>query len=207
MAQELIFIRHGQTEWNVAGRLQGRGDSPLTALGQAQARAHLPWLLDLAPGSIVSSPLSRARRTAAILAEGLGLEVELDDRLMERAMGRFEGWTLAEIDAAAPAEASRRLRDPWHYRAPGGENYLDLYARVAPLLRDLKRRPQQRIVVVSHGTLARALLGSLLDLDRDTVLRLRHPNALAYQVVLGEGRSTVRRWQDGQAASGLLLTG
>lgn len=205
MVRELIFVRHGQTEWNLARRLQGRGDSPLTALGRQQARAHASWLAEYRPERIIASPLGRAEATARMLADPLGLVVEIEPRLAERCMGRFEGWTLDEVSAAAPEEARARVADPWSYRAEGGENYDDLLARVEPLLDELLAQTARRLVLVSHGTLIRPLLGRLLGLDRQTMLRLRQPNGLLYQVKLGGEAPEVMRWEQGRPAPGLLL--
>lgn len=205
VARELIFIRHGQTEWNVAGRLQGRGDSPLTSLGRRQARVHATWLAGHRPDQIVASPLGRAQATARILADALDLPVEIEPRLEERCMGRFEGWTLDEVSAAAPAEADARIADPWRYRAPGGENYDDMVARVDPLLEELLAWTAHRVVLVSHGTLVRPLLGRLLGLDQEIMLRLRQPNQVVYQVRLDAAGPEVIRWEDGQSAPGLLF--
>ncbi|TVS16515.1 MAG: histidine phosphatase family protein [Gammaproteobacteria bacterium] len=203
--RELIFLRHGQTEWNADGRLQGRGDSPLTPLGRSQVEAHLDWLASRRPQRLLTSPLGRARATAAILADTLGLEVETDPRLMERSMGGFEGWTLAEIEAASPDDISARARDPWNYRAPGGENYDDMSDRVRPLVDDLLASPPERVVVVSHGTLVRALLCQVLELDRDTTLRLHQPNAIGYVVRLSNGAPEILRFGGNRIESGLLL--
>lgn len=207
VAREVIFVRHGQTEWNVAGRLQGRGDSPLTELGRHQARAHAGWLMGLGPDRILASPLGRAQATAKILADALGLAVEIEPRLEERCMGRFEGWTLDEVGAAAPDEASARIRDPWRYRAPGGENYDDMLERVEPLLDELSAQESGRVVLVSHGTLVRPLLGRLLGLEQEAILRLRQPNAVAYQVKLDGVTPEVLRWEDGRPSPGLLFYG
>ncbi|MCC5871989.1 MAG: histidine phosphatase family protein [Gammaproteobacteria bacterium] len=206
MVRELIFIRHGETEWNVSGRLQGRADSPLTDVGRRQVRAHLSWLLELRPELIVTSPLGRTQATAKILADALGLEVEIDPRLAERSMGRFEGFTLDEVTATDPEESDRRIQDPWGYRAPLGENYDDMVERVTPLVDRLVDHPARRIVVVSHGTLVRVLLGCLLGLERETLLRVRQPNAVAYQVRLDTAGSDVVRWEGGCASPGLLLS-
>ncbi len=206
MVRELIFIRHGQTEWNASGRLQGRADSPLTDLGRLQVQAHLSWLAPVKPDLIVASPLGRTQATAKILADALQLGVEVDPRLEERCMGQYEGWTLEEVSAVAPEEADRRDADPWNYRAPGGENYDDMVERVAPLVDELIARPANRIVVVSHGTLVRPLLGRLLSLEQQTMLRLRQPNAVAYQVRLDPAPHEVVRWEDGRSAPGLLLS-
>jgi broad specificity phosphatase PhoE len=202
VSRELILVRHGQTEWNVARRLQGHGDSPLTALGRRQAAGHLDWLRAAPPEAILTSPLGRARDTAAILGDGLGLVPEVDEALRERALGRFEGWTLDEIRAAHPDEHARREADPWHWRPAGGEHYPDLDARVAPLLARLAGHPARRLLIVSHGTLARPLLRGLLGLDPPTTLAVLVPNDLAYEVDLAGGR--VRHHRDGRATAGLL---
>ncbi len=203
--RELIFLRHGQTEWNAEGRLQGRGDSPLTPLGRSQVESHLNWLVSRRPMRLLASPLGRTRATAAILADALGLQVETDPRLVERSMGHFEGWKLAEIEVARPDDMSARLRDPWNYRAPGGENYDDMIARVRPLVDELLASPAASVVVVSHGTLVRALLCQVLDLDRDTTLRLHQPNAIGYVVRLGNGAPEILRCDGSSIESGLLL--
>lgn len=205
MIADLIFVRHGQTEWNVAGRLQGHGDSPLTALGRRQVAAHLPWLRTLQPRGILASPLGRTRATAAILAADLGLDVAFDEDLRERAMGRFEGRTLPEIETADPASHHLRVTDPWHWRPPGGENYDDLLVRTAPLVERL-RTAAGPLVVVSHGTLVRPLLAGLLALDAATTLRILAPNDLAYRVVLPPaGAPRVSRRHGGIVSDGLLL--
>jgi broad specificity phosphatase PhoE len=202
VSRELILVRHGQTEWNVARRLQGHGDSPLTDLGRRQVAAHLDWLRRVPPDAILASPLGRTRATAAILAEGLGLAPAFDEALRERSLGRFEGWTLEEIRAAHPEAHAAREADPWHWRPEGGEHYPDLDARVAPLLARLRAHPARRLLIVSHGTLARPLLRGLLGLDPATTLAVLAPNDLAYEIDVRTGH--VRHHRDGRATEGLL---
>ncbi len=204
--EELIFVRHGQTEWNVEGRFQGRGDSPLTPLGHQQVAAHLRWLPTRRPERLLASPLGRARATAELLAAELGLKVETDERLMERSMGRFEGWTLAEVATREPEHNQARGEDPWAHRPPGGENYDDLLGRVSPLVDELLAATERSILVVSHGTLGRVLLGSVLELDAATMLRTRLPNSVAYVVRLDGRAATVLRFDDGMGPEqGLLM--
>jgi broad specificity phosphatase PhoE len=206
LARELILVRHGQTEWNLEGRLQGTGDSPLTEVGRAQASGHLDWLRIRPPDHLLASPLGRTRATAAILAGGLGLVPEFDPALRERCMGHFEGWTLEEIRRAHPGEHARRQADPWSWRPPGGENYPDLLARTAPLVERLRAHPAQRLLVVSHGTLARPLLGRLLGLEPDTMLVVMVPNDLAYRVDLGAAQGPrASHVRAGVEQPGLLL--
>jgi probable phosphoglycerate mutase len=184
------------------------GDSPLTEAGRAQVRGHLDWLQTRPPDHLLASPLGRTRATAAILAQGLGLVPQFDPALRERCMGCFEGWTLEEIRRAHPDEHARREAEPWSWRPPGGENYPDLLARTAPLVEQLRTHPAECLLVVSHGTLARPLLGRLLGLEPATMLVLMAPNDLAYRVDLtpaeGPRASHVR---GGVEHPGLLLRG
>jgi broad specificity phosphatase PhoE len=118
----------------------------LTPTGTAQARAHLAWLREHPPARLVTSPLGRARATAAIIGDGLGLTPEPDQALAERCMGIYEGWTLEEIAAAHPREYAARNADLWAWRPPQGENYDDLVARTAPIATRLAAQPEARIV-------------------------------------------------------------
>src|SRR5690554_3316332 len=99
----IAFIRHGQTDWNAALKMQGTSDIPLNETGRQQARDAVNVLADAGWEVIVSSPLSRARETAQIVADGLGIALGRSyDLLVERAYGEGEGLTLAEIDARWP---------------------------------------------------------------------------------------------------------
>jgi broad specificity phosphatase PhoE len=96
-ARSFLFLRHGQTDWNAQGRIQGRTDTDLNETGLAQARAAAQRLMGRGIQRIVSSPLKRALRTAEIVATALALPIELDEHLMERAFGGFEGRLFAEV--------------------------------------------------------------------------------------------------------------
>ena len=167
----IYFIRHGQTDWNAEGRLQGGRDTDLNAQGEAQAAAAAERLAGLAGPSLagadfVASPLKRTRRTMEIVRATLGLDAEAyrtDPRLREIGFGNWEGSTWAEIRRRDPAGAAGRDRDRWHHRPPGlgGESYAALVERVGPLLAGLERDT----VVVAHGGVARAALVALGHLD------------------------------------------
>jgi broad specificity phosphatase PhoE len=103
MARFLYLARHGETDWNVAGRWQGHTDIPLNETGRAQARALVPVLRAVGVGAAVSSDLSRASETAGIAAAGLGVAVAYSDAgLRERSFGVFEGLTREECAARHP---------------------------------------------------------------------------------------------------------
>lgn len=167
----IYFIRHGQTDWNAAGRLQGRKDVPLNAIGLRQAAAVSERLGNLAGSALeeadfLASPLMRARRTMEIVRSGLGLAAEdyrSDPRLQEIAFGAWEGLTWAEIRRRDPAGAAARDRNRWSYCpvGDGAESYAMLTQRVAPVLEALTRST----VVVAHGGVARAMLVARNHLD------------------------------------------
>lgn len=167
----IYFIRHGQTDWNAEGRLQGGRDTDLNAQGELQAAAVAQRLAaaagpKLADADFVASPLKRTRRTMEILRSTLGLPPDAyraDARLREIGFGSWEGSTWAEIRRRDPAGAAGRDRDRWHHRPPGtgGESYAALVERVGPLLADLERDT----VIVAHGGVARAALVALGHLD------------------------------------------
>lgn len=145
---DLILVRHGETEWNRLGRVQGRTDVPLNDVGRDQARATARRLAGDRFDAVVASPLSRAAETAQIIAEGLGLgPVELVDDLVERNYGEAEGMTGEDIDKR------------WGGKLEAQESREEIIARVKPALLALAdRHPGQRVLVVSHG----GVIGSLI---------------------------------------------
>jgi broad specificity phosphatase PhoE len=165
MAGPLYFVRHGETDWNREGRLQGQRDVELNAAGRRQAAACGAILGDLLrrigrrPDAFVyvSSPLSRARETMALMRERLGLDPapnQIDLRLQELSFGDWEGATIAEIRARDPAAIAARERDKWSFEPPHGESYARLAERVGAWYASLK----QDTVAVAHGGTARALM-------------------------------------------------
>lgn len=167
----VYFIRHGQTDWNAQGRLQGHRDIDLNATGFEQAAAAAERLARVAGESLggaefVASPLTRARRTMETLRRHLDLPAEdyrVDARLMEIGFGSWEGSTWAEIRRRDPGGAQARDRDRWGFLPPGAgaESYAMLTHRVAEAAAGFG----PTTVVVGHGGTARALLVALGLLD------------------------------------------
>jgi broad specificity phosphatase PhoE len=146
----ITFLRHGPTEWNAQGRVQGHTDIPLSDEGLAKMRRLRP---PFAASRIFSSPLQRARQTA----EALGLENPvLDARLMEQNWGRWEGLTRAEILARDGDDAFIRAGMAASFHPPGGESITALHDRVAEFLRDAARQEGDAIVVAHLGVLRAA---------------------------------------------------
>lgn len=151
-ATRLIAIRHGQTAWNVALRIQGQLDIPLDEHGRWQAGRVAQALADEGVDAIYSSDLERAAGTAAAVARATGAALATDVALRERAFGEFEGLTFAEIEQRWPEAAARwRRRDP-DFGPGGGETLSSFYARsVAAAERLAARHPGQTVVLVAHG--------------------------------------------------------
>lgn len=161
----LYYVRHGETDFNRQGRLQGRRDTPLNARGRQQAAECGVLLRDLFARDhrkaqdfkYVSSPLERARETMEILRAALGLQVhdyEIDARLIEIAYGEWEGLTLQEIEMRNASVLSARERDKWDFAPPGGESYRELADRIGSWYSSLTADT----VVAAHGGGVRALM-------------------------------------------------
>ena len=176
----IYLVRHGETEWNRAGRMQGHLDSPLTPRGEAQARAVGETLRELIDGDgfdIVASPLGRTRATAALIAEALGVgspgAIATDRRLKEMLWGEWDGLTRSEIEARNPGALARRRDDNWNHLPPGGESWAVTALRVASFLADMDSdRP---LIVVSHGGTGRVIRGLYGGLPPDQILALEQP--------------------------------
>lgn len=164
----LYYIRHGQTDWNAEGRLQGQHDIPLNKVGRAQAVHCGIVLRDLLtrdgrkPDDFEyhASPLGRARVTMELMRAELALDphhYRTDARLMEMSFGRWEGFTYGELRAHESTALAARQDDKWNFALPGGESYGQLRQRVGAWYETVTRDS----VVSAHGGVARALIAHL----------------------------------------------
>lgn len=165
---ELALIRHGQTDWNLAERVQGRTDVPLNATGREQARraAQLLAAADEEWDLVVSSPLSRAHETAAIIAEALGVRLgDAHDGLIEQDFGEAEGTLVADLTTRWP---SREF--------PGGELDGDVGVRGVRAITDLSDALEgaRRVLAVSHGSFIRSTIANASGLAFQQVPRLEN---------------------------------
>ena len=164
----VFYIRHGETDWNVTGRLQGRHDVPLNARGRTQAM-HCGEILrelfardgcNVAELDFVSSPLGRARTTMELARAPLGLPADgyrIEPQLAEIAFGEWEGFTIAQLHSRDPQRIAAREQDKWHFVPPGGESYQAVSLRMREWYEGLARDT----VAVAHGGTARGLLACL----------------------------------------------
>jgi broad specificity phosphatase PhoE len=165
------LVRHGESVSNLEGRVQGQEDVELSDLGRAQARQVAAWSsrLSAAPtgrtvtiGEIWSSPLRRAHETATAIAAALGLPVMVEEELCELHAGIFQGHLWADLETTFPDEVAQWRSGDVHYRIPGGESRAQLAARGRAALEMLAARDTPGMIVVAHGGVLTAALGSML---------------------------------------------
>lgn len=192
-APPFLFIRHGETDWNAEGRLQGQLDIPLNATGRAQAAEagrRAAELLrkrgrDPAAAPFTASPLGRTRDTVERARVAMGLPAEgyaIDDRLKEFTFGAWEGLTWKELAVRDRPRLTARRRDKWGFVPPGGESYAMLAERVRPWLDTVA----EDAVAVSHGGVARVLMVMLTGLSPEAAAETEVLQGRV--LVFGDGR-------------------
>ncbi|MCS0502217.1 histidine phosphatase family protein [Ancylobacter mangrovi] len=189
MKPRIYLVRHGETDWNLAGRLQGNQDIPLNDLGREQAAGTARVIERLsrdagAPLDYVSSPLSRTSQTMAILRAKLGLAPDgfrRDARLKEISFGRWEGATWTELRRRDPVSLAARKADPWNFVPPSGESYAMLAERVMAAIGEIERDS----VVVTHGGVVRAMLHVLAGMPPEEAVWLPVRQGAVYLVENG----------------------
>ena len=197
----LILVRHGESTGNAAGLLLGRIDAPLTERGLAQAQTLGDSLSGIT--RVISSPLERARDTAAAL--DLGLPIEIDERWVELDYGEFDGQPLGSV----PSEVWRRWRSDPHYRPPGGETLAEAGVRVRSACEELFADGDGAdaragdVVVVSHVSPIKAAVCWAMGLGDEGAWRLYLATASITRIAWGAGATPVLQrfnetpWEDG----------
>lgn len=190
----VFLFRHGETEWNAAGRIQGRLDSPLTARGRAQARAMGAALKAIAGAAcaemlLYASPLGRVRETVTLAAEAAGLDIaacRFDATLAEITWGQWDGMTRAEIDQRTPGAMAEREFAKWAHQPPGGESYAAAALRVRPFLDAVVKNAAERpVALFSHGAVGRVLRGLYMALPGEDIVVLDEPQDAFYRLQAG----------------------
>ena len=205
-ATRVIAIRHGETAWNAAHRIQGQIDIPLNDVGRAQADRAGRAVAHEGIDALYASDLLRAAQTAEALAAHApqALTIVRDAGLRERHFGIFEGHAYAEIDTLWPAEAARWRQRDADFGPQGGETLTAFYERcVATATRLAARHPGRTIALVAHGgvmdCLYRAALGIDVQAPRDWALG----NAAINRLLYADGRFSLIGWSDTQHLDGM----
>jgi probable phosphoglycerate mutase len=183
----IYFVRHGQTDWNAASRMQGHRDIPLNDTGRKQAArngALLAGLLDdHGRFDFVSSPLVRASETMQILRREIGIapdDYRTDLRLREIHLGDWQGLIYTEIDEKFPEQHRIRDEDPWNFLYPGdgGESFASFSERVLDWLSSVRTDT----VVTSHGGVMRALNQHFTQIDKREAVKLDVPQDKIFRI-------------------------
>jgi probable phosphoglycerate mutase len=185
--KRIFLIRHAQSELNEKGVFQGSLDSDLTPLGFVQARLVARHISKEGVERIVSSPQRRAYKTALVLGDVLGLEVEVDQRLREMSFGELEGKSFWDLMKREREMIVNWLRDPVSYPLPTQEPMEAFEKRVSSFLEDLVSRKENCIAVVAHGGTLHALVCLATGLDLSKMWWIHMDNA-SVSLLLFDGR-------------------
>ena len=187
----IYLMRHGETTWNTEGRYQGHLDSSLTPKGIEQARAAGQFLRSKLSNfntvCIEVSPLGRARQTATILCEKIGLDasaIVISPLLVEHSMGTWQGLTNTEVDDHYPGAREARGANKWSYIVPGGESYSLIDIRAKQWLEGKRHAPVT--IAVTHEMLSRTIQGAYKGLTPKATLLRSHPHDCIYYLHEGQ---------------------
>jgi len=186
----IYLIRHGETVWNRASRLQGHKDTPLTMKGVKQAQSLGFALKDVlknkAPSFFYSSPIGRAKQTATIISDIIDFDVErieYKSSLKEITFGDWDGLNMQEILAQYKTSWEKRKSDRWNTSPPNGESFQEAKKRITPLLNEIAI--EQDVVIVAHGSLNKIIRGCWCNLSDAETLALDEPQDGFYCLVNG----------------------
>ncbi len=193
LPRSIILVRHGRTALNAQGRMRGHADVPLDEVGIEEARRAAASLSGIAAASLRTSPLARARQTAAAVGRAVGLEAVVDDRLEDLDHGDWEG--------VSPEEASRSHPRPWaafrsfplDARPPGGESLAELERRLRELLIGDLAGEEEPAILVTHELPIRLLLARLAGSGNASFWEPRLPTGAVVRLDRGGDRWS-QRW-------------
>jgi len=203
----IYIARHGETTWNVEGRIQGRSDPDLSPKGYAQRLGLLEQLKGRPLSTIYTSTLRRSFLTAEPIANHLGLPVLRQPELDEIAFGILEEKLLFKFDEESKSEWERFKNHRFTYHIPGGENYTDVANRIKPFIeKTLRNHEGQEILIVGHRVVNRLLIGMLMEFPLEWVLKIEQTHDCIYLIQKND-EPRVFHYVDGKAREGILLVG
>ncbi len=201
---KIFIVRHGQTNWNAAGRLQGHADIPLNEMGLLHAGHAAEFLKNKSIAIIYSSDLLRARQTAEIISKVTGAKAIFTPALRELDFGLLTGKTEKEIEKEHPEFHAKKKQSPFDAMRPGGESYELLEQRVRPLLEAIVRKhANESVCLVCHHGSSRIVLRALLEIEKNEATKILHPQDCVYEFDVEE-KKIIHHRAGGLSATGLL---
>ena len=201
---ELLFIRHGETDWNRQQRFQGQIDVPLNEVGHLQAQRLAERLAHEPHDRLVASDLLRTRETAAPLAAAWGLPPDLHKGLREQSFGVLEGLDVPTIQARHADLWARWLEHEADFALPGGESLREFHARVLSAVRELAESYRgQRLAIITHGGVLDMLWRTAHGLPIHGLRTCEIPNTGLNRLRWKDGSLQIERWADAAHLQGL----
>ncbi len=173
----LLLCRHGETEWNLSGRIMGQWDSPMTSKGLARIRILADMLARQGVNRIVASPLGRAALTGCMYSETLSAPVHFDPLVAELSAGAWQGELRTQV-----AVHGRPFRSSWSDKPPGGESYADAEERVGHFLAKMHSYRGEAVLIVGHAGINKVILKMLLNLTPGAAMNVVFPHDVFYLI-------------------------
>lgn len=191
---KILLVRHGETEWNRAGRLQGHRDSPVSERGRQQIAALIDALKGENIERVVSSTAGRAAAAAMQIAAHFACAIRFDPRLIERGLGPLEGTVGNQLNAD-----QQRLFDAIYSGHPqvtpeGGESLIDAAGRTMAALLDIGRSTDDCVCVVSHGQVIQAVIATLHGQGPENFQQYGHLNGSYSILQSADGKLSLVKW-------------
>jgi probable phosphoglycerate mutase len=204
---KIYIARHGETTWNVEGRIQGRSDPGRSLKGHQQSLALLEQLKNQSLSAIYTSNLQRSILTAQPIAHHFGLPIRQESDLDEIAFGVLEGRNLYQFDEVTKTEWERFKDDRFNYRIPGAENYTDVANRIKPFIdKTLRNHEGEEVLVVGHRVVNRLLIGMLMEYPLEWVLKVEQTHDCLY-LIQKNNKARVFHYLNGRVREGIVLVG
>lgn len=198
MKTTLYVTRHGETEWNVAKRMQGRKNSNLTEKGMLQAKQLGDHIKEMPLHAIYSSPSERTLHTAELIRGKRDIPIIADEHFYEINMGVWEGEILADLETKYPEEVNLFWNEPHQFRSTSGESFFDVYSRVVEGINILlEKHKGESILVVSHAAAAKLLVGHFAGNSVEKVWHDPFMHSASLSVIeVEDGKGTVKLFAD-----------
>lgn len=176
MLKKLFLCRHGESEYNAKGIIQGHIDTYLTPKGIVQARLTGEYLKNFNIQKIYTSDLRRAYQTATIIGDVLGIEPLADERIREMNFGQWEGRCYDEIFLSNKEEWEKWLKNPVAYPLPSQEEFHIFEERIKDFLNEIKKQKEERVLIVAHGGSIQGMICIETGIGLENIWALRHTN-------------------------------